>query len=67
MRSRAMATPGSVSYALFLGYLIGVRGEALFRTEYFAHLLDCSLDQAIELAEEASRRGWIVFKQDWEM
>jgi hypothetical protein len=62
LRSKAMATPGNVSYALFLGYLNGVRGESLFQTE-FAKLLDCSIDQAIDLAEEASRRGWIVFKR----
>lgn len=62
IRSRASATPGSVSYALFLGYLTGVRGEELFRTEY-ARLLDCSIGYSIELAEEASRRGWIVFKR----
>ncbi len=62
IRDRASATPGSVSYALFLGYLTGVRGEGLFRTEY-ARLLDCSIDRSIELAEEASRRGWIVFKR----
>jgi hypothetical protein len=60
-RSRSKATPGSVSYGLFLGYLMGFRGEALFMTD-FAHLLDCSVEKAIELAEEASRRGWIVFK-----
>jgi hypothetical protein len=62
VRSRANATPGSVSYALFLGYLTGVRGEELFRTEY-ACLLDCSIDRSIKLAEEASLRGWIVFKR----
>jgi hypothetical protein len=62
IRSRAMATPGSVSYALFLGYLVGIRGEALFTTEY-TRLLDCSVARSIELAEEASRRGWIVFKR----
>ncbi len=62
VRSKAKATPGSVSFALFLGYLTGVRGEALFKTEY-ADLLDCSVDRAIELAEDASRRGWIVFKR----
>jgi len=61
-RSKAMATPGSVSYGLFLGYLMGFRGEALFMTN-FARLLDCSLEKAMELAEEASRRGWIVFKR----
>jgi hypothetical protein len=61
IRSRARATPGSISYALFLGYLTGFRGETLFMTEYI-RLLDCSEEHAIELAEEASRRGWIVFK-----
>ena len=62
LRSQAKATPGSVAYTLFLGYLMGVRGELLFQTE-FAKLLDCNIDQAIDLAEEASRRGWIVFKR----
>jgi hypothetical protein len=61
IRSRARATPGSISYALFLGYLAGFRGETLFITEY-VRLLDCSEEHAIELAEDASRRGWIVFK-----
>ena len=62
LRSQAKATPGSVAYTLFLGYLMGVRGESLFQTE-FAKLLDCTIDQDIDLAEEASRRGWIVFKR----
>ncbi len=62
IRSRARATPGAVAYALFLGYLSGARGEALFTTEY-AHLLDCHKEHAIELAETASRSGWIVFKR----
>jgi hypothetical protein len=61
IRKRARATPGSVSYALLLGYLAGFRGEALFITDY-VRLLDCSKEHAIELAEDASRRGWIVFK-----
>ena len=62
VRSRAHPTAGSVSYALLLGYLTGVRGQALFQTEY-TKLLDCPFDKAIELAEEASRKGWIVFKR----
>lgn len=62
VRSRANPTAGSVSYALLLGYLSGVRGQALFQTEY-AKLLDCSFHKAIELAEKASRKGWIVFKR----
>jgi hypothetical protein len=62
IRSRAVATPGSVSFALLLGYLTGVRGEALFQTEYVA-LLDCTFEVAAEMAQDASRRGWIIFKR----
>ena len=62
VRSRANPTAGSVSYALLLGYLAGSRGQALFQTEY-TKLLDCTFDKAIELAESASRKGWIVFKR----
>ncbi len=61
LRTRAKATPGSAAYALFLGYLRGIRGEALFDTEY-VKILDCEKYKAIELAEEASMKGWIVFK-----
>ena len=45
-----------------MGYICGARGETLIETEY-AKLLDCSPDRAIELAESASRRGWIVVKR----
>jgi len=62
IRSRAEASAGSVSYALLLGYLTGVRGKALFQTEY-TRLLDCTSDKIIEHAEAASRKGWIVFKR----
>jgi hypothetical protein len=62
IRSRTTPTAGAAAYALFLGYLDGTRGGALFTTEY-THLLDCPLQRIIELAEEASRRGWIVFNR----
>ena len=62
IRQRPEATAGSVAYALLLGYLTSARGKALFRTEY-VKLLDCSFNKAIELAEVASRKGWIVFKR----
>jgi hypothetical protein len=61
-RSRAKATAGSTAYALLLGFLTGERGESLFKTDY-ARLLDCSFERAVELAETASRKGWIVFKR----
>jgi len=62
IRVTAKATPGSVAYALFLGYLNGVRGQSLF-TSVYAALLDCSPREAMVLAENASRRGWIVMKR----
>lgn len=62
VRVRANPTAGSISYALLLGYLSGVRGQALLKTEYIK-LLDCTFDKAASLAEEASRKGWIVFKR----
>ncbi|WP_293815459.1 hypothetical protein, partial [Thiolapillus sp.] len=61
-RTLVEATVGSISYALLLSYLSGYRGSALFHTPYIK-LLDCSFDKAIERAEEASRRGWIIFKR----
>ncbi len=61
-RSRTTPTSGAAAYALLLGYLEGIRGAALFTTEY-TRLLDCPPQRVIELAEEASRRGWIIFKR----
>jgi len=61
-RLKATATPGSVALALYMGYVCGSRGQTLFESEY-VKLLDCSVEQAIELAETASRRGWIVCKR----
>ncbi|MFN5078405.1 MAG: hypothetical protein ACK5MO_22680 [Planctomyces sp.] len=61
-RIKAKPTAGSCAMALFLSYLSGARGQLLFATEYI-RLLDCSIDHSIELAESASRRGWIVFKR----
>lgn len=62
IRTRAVATSGSVAYALLLGYLSGARGGGLFQTEY-ARLLDTPHDRMLDLAEDASRRGWIVLKR----
>ena len=62
IRSRATPTPGSVAFALYLGYISGLRGQDLLISEYMKNL-DCSADKAIELADIASRRGWIVFKR----
>lgn len=57
-RTCASATPGAVSFALLLGYVSGLRGDTLLNSEY-TQLLDCSYAKILELAEDASRRGWI--------
>lgn len=62
VRARSVATPATVSFALLLGYVSGLRGESLFKSD-FTRILDCSFEKAIELAEDASRRGWISFKR----
>jgi hypothetical protein len=62
VRARAVATPGTASFALLLGYVRGLRGESLFRSDY-TRMLDCSFEKTIELAEDASRRGWISLKR----
>jgi len=62
VRARAVAMPGPVSLALLLGYVSGLRGESLFKSD-FTRMLDCSFEKMIELAEDASRRGWISLKR----
>lgn len=61
MRARAAATPGAAAYALYLSAILGGRGELLFQSPYAA-LLDCPTNQAVELADTAAKRGWIVLK-----
>jgi len=61
-RARAAPTPGTVAFALLLGYLTNLRGESLFKSDY-TRMLDCASDKTIDLAEDASRRGWITLKR----
>jgi hypothetical protein len=61
-RSKVCPSPGSVAYALLLGYLTGARGESLLSTDY-AKLLDSAPEDLSQLAMEASSRGWMVFKR----
>jgi len=61
IRTRAIPTAGNAAYSLLLGYICGYRGELLLSSEY-VNLLDCSLGKIVELAETASRSGWISFK-----
>jgi hypothetical protein len=62
LRIAAKPTPGSIALALLMGYIGGERGESLFESSYI-RMLDCSAENAVQLAENASRRGWIVCKR----
>lgn len=81
-RCKANPTPGNAAYAVFLGYLTGLRGLSLFNSPY-AKLLDCSPDCVLELTQQAGQKGWLsinhigdvievafpnlVPKADWEL
>jgi hypothetical protein len=62
VRSQPASTPASTAYALALGYLTGVRGQMLLHT-LWARLLDHTTREVADLAAEASRRGWINYRQ----
>lgn len=61
VRSRPTCTPATVSYALLLGHLDGVRGAALFDT-FWSQTLDHPRSHLVELATVASQRSLIDFR-----
>jgi hypothetical protein len=52
--------PAAIAFALFLGWLEGSKGEALFRTSW-VQILDRSMADCIGLATVASKRGMLDF------
>jgi hypothetical protein len=61
VRRRPTCTTAATSYALFLGYLQGVRGEALFETSW-AKVLDQPRSQLIDFANAGSQKRFIDFR-----
>ena len=61
IRTRAVTGPASTAYALYLGYLCGQRGDALFDTTWTG-ILDRPMSALHEFAQEASARGWITYR-----
>lgn len=61
VRSRAIAGPVSTVYALYLGYLSGLRGDALFDTLWIS-VLDRPVGTLHDFAREASAKGWITYR-----
>jgi hypothetical protein len=58
IRRQVDPTPAVTAYALFLGYLLGIRGSGLFKT-LWAKVLDRSQQELIQLTKEAKRLGFI--------
>ena len=61
-RIKAVATPGSLTYALLLGRMSGQRGMGLFKT-LWCRVLDASSAELHGLAGAASARGWVEYKR----
>lgn len=61
VRSGVQSYPTSVAYALLLGHLCGVRGEALFHT-IWTYLLDVPVHTLREHAILTSQQGWLEYR-----
>lgn len=61
-RSQAQPRAANMAFAIMVSHLMGVRGSLLLESEY-VKMLDASRDKAITLSEEASAKGWMVFKR----
>ena len=66
VRQRISPTPGSIAYALALGYLLGYRGQRLLET-LWAKSLDVSSAEVLGLAHDAKRMGLLDIKQAGEI
>jgi len=60
-RSRPVVTPIAASYALVLGYLLGLRGKLLLESTW-TQFLDRPMSEVTDLVLEASRQGWLRYK-----
>ncbi len=62
IRQRVKPTPATTTYALLLGFAVGLRGRMLFETPWVA-IMDVSPDELINLVVDAKRAGLLDFKQ----
>lgn len=60
-RTAVRVTPVVTAFAIFLGYLCGIRGKLLLGSRWTL-LLDRSAAEIADLATEASRQGWLNLK-----
>jgi len=61
-RVEANPTVANVAYAAILATLMGHRGKALFDSDPI-RMMDVSAGRAMELAQQASEKGWLVYKR----
>ncbi len=62
IRQHVVPTPGTVAYALFLGYVLGARADALFRT-LWSRVLDAPAEELVTIAVDAKRLGFLDVSQ----
>lgn len=62
VRTRVSCRPADIAYALLLGHIEGVRGQALFET-LWAKVLDQPSSHLIDLAATASQQGLLELRQ----
>lgn len=61
IRQQVTPDPISTTYALFLGYLCGIRGEMLFASDW-ARVLDAPPHILHELVQQAAQQGWLEYR-----
>ena len=62
VRTFVESYPISVAFALFLGYLCGIRGEKLFHTNW-VKILDAHVFELHSKSQVASQQGWLEYRQ----
>lgn len=62
VRQPVVSTAVTTAYALFLGYLVGARGAAIFES-LWAQVLDAPIDELTSLARDAKRLGLLDMTQ----
>jgi len=62
VRKQVTPTPVSAAYAMFLGYVAGVRGASLFES-LWAQVLDASASELLQLGMDARRLGLLDMTQ----
>lgn len=62
VRQRVAPTPVTAAYAMFLGYMTGARGAALFQS-LWAQVLDAPAGELVQLGMDARRLGLLDMSQ----